>query len=44
MTITDEYTTTIQRWLDAHWYGQARCPTGRDNDWSVESSMSGIEA
>jgi hypothetical protein len=40
MTLTDEQTTTIQRWLGAHWYGRARCPAGHDNGWSVEDSMS----
>jgi hypothetical protein len=44
MRLTDEQTTTIRRWLNAHRFGKARCPAGHDNDWSVESSTSGIDA
>ncbi len=40
MTLTDEQTTIIQSWLDAHWMGQARCPAGHEDEWSVENSMS----
>lgn len=40
MALTDEQTTTIQHWLEAHWFGRARCPAGHDAGWSVESSLS----
>jgi len=40
MTFTNEQTTTTQRWLDAHWYGKAKCPAGHDSGWSLEDSMS----
>jgi hypothetical protein len=40
MTFTDEQTTTIQSWLSANWYGQARCPVGHDDAWSLEDTMS----
>jgi hypothetical protein len=40
MTHTDEQMTTIQAWLDANWYGTARCPVGHDDAWSLGDNMS----
>jgi hypothetical protein len=40
MTLTYEQTTIIKSWLDAQWFGKAKCPAGHDSDWSVESDMS----
>ena len=40
MTLTDEQRTTIQGWLDGHWFGKARCPAGHDDSWSVGDTMS----
>jgi hypothetical protein len=40
MTLTDEQTTTVLRWLAEHWHGKARCPTGHDDGWSAEDTMS----
>ncbi len=31
--------TTIDRWLDEHWHGQATCPAGHGN-WEVAPTMS----
>jgi hypothetical protein len=35
--MTDE--TTIERWLDERWFGQATCPAGHE-DWVVAPNLS----
>lgn len=37
--MNDAQKTTIERWLDEHWLGQAKCPAGHDG-WSVAPNMS----
>ena len=37
--MTDAVQSPIDRWLDAHWHGQATCPAGH-GQWTVEPTMS----
>ena len=39
MTLSEEQTTTIRRWLDEQWLGKARCPAGHDDAWVPGESM-----
>ncbi len=37
--MTDAPETTVERWLEERWHGQAKCPAGH-GDWRVAPSLS----